>query len=152
MSVLGDEVPRRLYRGLSRPYRTDQGLDPAERLNGRNFTDCPAAAMRFAPGSRGVVLVLEVPPDGGLPVHRAIWGLRDAGGPKRFIAWGDYDQHLVAVIPAKDLRRWLRELRIGRRMTDGEASRLLTGHIDTLVKRMALERSEVASGVTGARA
>ena len=52
----------RLYRGLSRPYRNGQ-LDTERFLQGTNFTDCPMAALTFARGRNGVLLVVDVPED-----------------------------------------------------------------------------------------
>jgi hypothetical protein len=96
---------RRLYRGLKEPYRPDWTVPTREgRLGGTDFTDCPATALRYAQGRRGVVLVLEIPPD----APRFTEELWLAGRAKRFIAWGNFDEFLVATLPAKELRALVR--------------------------------------------
>jgi len=102
-------TPRRLYRGLKEPY------DP-EKVGGRqtggggrpgtDFTDCPYAALQYAKGRRGVLLVVEVPAD-ERRVREELWGFRD-GGPKRLMLWGAFDEFIVAEIPAKELRKHVR--------------------------------------------
>lgn len=85
---------------------------------GTDFTDCPALALRYAQGSRGVVLVVDIDPDQHRATARltqAFWFVRDA---KRFMLRGRFDQFLTAIIPAKDLRAQLR-LR-GHRNADDE--------------------------------
>lgn len=97
---------RRLYRGLKEPYRPEWTVSTvAGRLAaGTDFTDCPQTALRYAQGRRGVVLVLEVPPDAP-HFTEELWF---AGRAKRFIAWGKFDEFLVAALPAKELRALVR--------------------------------------------
>ncbi len=94
----------RLYRGLKEPYRPESVPAPGRRLSGTDFTDCPQMALRYAPGRRGVVLVVEVPSD----TPRFTEELWLAGRAKRFIAWGKFDEFLVAALPAKELRALVR--------------------------------------------
>jgi hypothetical protein len=96
----------RLYRGLKSTYRPER-VDPA-RYSGTDFTDCPAVALRYGQGSRGVVLVVDIDPDepiASAEVTQEYWLIRDA---KRFMLWGRFDQFITAVIPAKDLRAQIR--------------------------------------------
>lgn len=100
----------RLYRGMRKAY-TPSKVSTSKFRDGTDFSDCPAAAMCYAQGSRGVLLVLDVPaeamePGGG--VTEELWGLDD-DGPKRFMVWGRFDEWLVATYAAKDLRAQLRE-------------------------------------------
>lgn len=97
----------RLYRGLKTPYRPER-VDPSRFAGGTDFTDCPAIALRYAQGSRGVVLVIDIDPDELRPaasLTQELWFVRDA---KRFMFWGRFDPFLAAIIPAKDLRTRLR--------------------------------------------
>jgi hypothetical protein len=97
----------RLYRGLKNPYRPER-VDPTRFTSGSDFTDCPALALRYAQGSRGVVLVADIDPDEHLPslkLTQELWLIPDA---RRFMLWGRFDSVLTAVIPAQDLRAQLR--------------------------------------------
>lgn len=97
----------RLYRGLKNPYRPER-VGASRSAGGTDFTDCPAIALRYAQGSRSVVLVVDIDPDehhASAKLTQAFWFVRDA---KRFMLWGRFDQFLTAVIPAKDLRTQLR--------------------------------------------
>ena len=97
----------RLYRGLKNPHRPER-VDLSRPGSGTDFTDCPAVALRYAQGSRGVVLVVDIDPDQHLATAKLtqeFWFVRDA---KRFMLWGRFDQLLTAIIPAKDLRTELR--------------------------------------------
>jgi hypothetical protein len=86
----------RLYRGLTRPY------DPARVRGaaGTDFTDCPFTALRYAAGSKGVVLVLEAP----LGPRRVTEELWLDSGARRYMVWGAFDDLLLAELPAKELR------------------------------------------------
>jgi hypothetical protein len=92
----------RLYRGLTKPYRSDfvPRDQTATAMQGRDFSDCPFAALAFARGSRGVLLVLDVPDDYA-KMREEIW--LDSG-PRRFMIWGAFDRFIVAELPAKELR------------------------------------------------
>lgn len=99
----------RLYRGLKSPYRPER-VATSRLAGGTNFTDCPALALRYAHGARGVVLVVDVDPEEGgqLPsarLSREFWLVADA---QRFMIWGRFDSLLTVVIPAKELRIQLR--------------------------------------------
>ena len=94
----------RLYRGLTKPDRSEN-VNSGD-LNGADFTDCPFTALLSARGSRGVVLVLDVPAEGmGMRVTEELW-LRVPA--KRFMVWGKFDSFIVGVLPAKDLRAVIR--------------------------------------------
>jgi hypothetical protein len=55
----------RLYRGLSRAYKPGP-FDKVQAMQGTNFTDCPMAALTYARGRHGVLLVVDVPGDLGV--------------------------------------------------------------------------------------
>lgn len=96
----------RLYRGLKgkyNPKRVAVGIDTA----GTNFTDCPHAALGYASGRHGVVLVLDVPEHEHHRFLPAMWGIDDTG-PQRMVTFGRFDQHIVAQLAGKDLRALLR--------------------------------------------
>lgn len=100
----------RLYRGMKKAYDPSK-VSTSKFADGTDFTDCPATALRYAQGSRGVVLVLDVPdeamePGGG--VTEELWTMT-GHGPKRFMVWGRFDEWLVATYEAKDLRTRLRQ-------------------------------------------
>lgn len=97
----------RLYRGLKTRYRPER-VDLTRRSGGTDFTDCPAIALRYAQGSRGVVLVVDIDPDEHIEpakLTQEFWFVRDA---KRFMLWGRFDPFITAIIPAKDLRAQIR--------------------------------------------
>ena len=97
----------RLYRGLSKSYRPEMVGVAQGPMFGTNFTDCPFAALSFARGSRGVVIVLDVPDVGpSAKVSQELWL---ASGPRRLMVWGKFDRHIAAIIPAKDLRARIRQ-------------------------------------------
>lgn len=54
----------RLYRGMSKSYRPGMVGAGQGPLYGTDFTDCPFAALAFAKGSRGVVIVLDISDNG----------------------------------------------------------------------------------------
>jgi hypothetical protein len=96
----------RLYRGLKNSYRPE--LVDLARRSGTDFTDCPAVALRYADGPRGVLLVVDVDSDehaAPARVTQEFWLDRDA---KRFMIWGRFDRCITAVFPAKELRTRLR--------------------------------------------
>lgn len=96
----------RLYRGLRTPYRPELVNTSAPFPAGTNFTDCPYTAVRYASARRGVVLVLEIPPDAALPVTEELWF---DGGVRRLMVWGRFDPYIVRIVPAKELRAQLRK-------------------------------------------
>ncbi|HEY2767014.1 MAG TPA: hypothetical protein VGI76_02085 [Solirubrobacteraceae bacterium] len=131
----------RLYRGLKTPYRPER-VDPSRFTGGSDFTDCPALALRYAQGSRGVVLVVDIDPDEHLPpltLTQELWLVPDA---KRFMLWGRFDSVLTAVIPAKDLRTQLR-LRGARNAPDETRAVILRAFIARELRDQQL-RSQLA--------
>ncbi|HEX4418014.1 MAG TPA: hypothetical protein VH165_08955 [Kofleriaceae bacterium] len=131
----------RLYRGLKNSYRSEL-VDPS-RLSGTNFTDCPAVALLYAQGSRGVLLVVDIDDEETILPRRiftASWPEREA---QRFILWGGFDDCIAEVFPAKDLRTRLR--REGRRNALHAAkARLLRAIVEDKLQQRAL-RSKLAA-------
>jgi len=101
----------RLCRGLTKQYRPDYvGKGSEGRWCGTDFSDCPYAALGFAQGTRGVVLLLDVPRE-AFASHRVteeLWGFNKSD-PKRWMVWGRFGRWLVAEIPAKELRAQVRK-------------------------------------------
>jgi hypothetical protein len=95
----------RLYRGLKEPYRPGSA-EVNDPVNGTDFTDCPHTALQFAGGRSGVLLVVDVPDDGSCRVSEEYWANKTA---KRLMIWGGHDHHIVAAIPAKELRSLIRK-------------------------------------------
>lgn len=120
-----EEINVRVYRGLKQRYRP-------ERVTGEtNFTDCPYAALQYAAGSRGVVLVVDIPDDGDPIVHSALWLRTDA---MRFIVYGRFDDRLVEIIDAKLLRAELRARGLSKlSVRDAERSRTLRHILDRML-------------------
>jgi hypothetical protein len=99
----------RLYRGLKERYRPERAVPtPEQPLVTTGFTDCPLTALRYANARRGVVLVLDVPPEMSdtLKFTEELW--LGMGNAKRFMAWGKFDTFITAVLPAKELRALIR--------------------------------------------
>jgi len=112
----------RLYRGLKETCRSEQR--PAG-LVGVYFTDCPSSAALYAYGRRGQVLVLDIPDDEAqLRVRKA----------ERLIARERFDDYIVGIIPAKELRRRARARAIGA-MPDRYKSDILKWAIDDALRR-----------------
>ncbi len=132
----------RLYRGLSKLYRPEEVLKRQKELrSGTDFTDRPDLALNFARGARGTVLVLDVPaellPDAESHHRRRIteeFYSFDGKGPRRFMLWGPFDDLLVAVIPARELRPHLRGKGLGA-LSDREKGALLEDCIDERIAR-----------------
>jgi len=112
----------RLYRGLKETCRSEQR--PAG-LVGVYFTDCPSSAALYAYGRRGQVLVLDIPDD------EAQLRVREA---ERLIARERFDDYIVGIIPAKELRRRARARAIGA-MPDSYKSDILKWAIDDALRR-----------------
>jgi hypothetical protein len=130
----------RLYRGLKNPYRSELVNDSWR--SGTDFTDCPAAALHYAQSSRGALVVVDVGDDEiEMPqkVCHAYWPERDA---KRFILWGRFDDRIVAVFEAKELRARLRRERL-RNAPFATKARVLRAVIDDELRVRAL-RSKLA--------
>lgn len=125
-------IPRRLYRGQPRRHRAG---DPSPDPMGRNFTDCPFAALAYARGTGGVVLVLDLPDADGPVVRESLWS-PDGAGPRRFGVVGDYDRWITAQVPAKELRALLRKP--GRGKWSNEAkSGFLVREVDQRARTLA---------------
>jgi hypothetical protein len=141
----------RLYRGLKTPYRPERVV-PSRFAGGTDFTDCPAVALRYAQGSRGVVLVVDIDHDKHFPAAKLtqeFWFVPEA---KRFMLWGRFNQFLTAVIPAKDLRTHLR-LRSVRNAPDETRAVILRGFIarelcDQQLRSQLAPRSDVTARFT----
>lgn len=119
----------RLYRGLKETCRSEQR--PAG-LVGVYFTDCPSSAALYAYGRRGQVLVLDIPDDEAqLRVRKELW-LNDKA--ERLIVRERFDDYIVGIIPAKELRRRARARAIGA-MPDSYKSDILKWAIDDALRR-----------------
>jgi hypothetical protein len=94
----------KLYRGLKEPYRPEKVGAGQGRMFGTDFTDCPFAALRYARGRRAVVLVVGLD-EGQARVTEETWP--DASA-KRIMVWGSFDDFIVAMIPAQELRAHVR--------------------------------------------
>ncbi len=125
----------RLYRGLKNPYRPELVDDSWN--SGTDFTDCPAAALRYAAGSRGALIVIEVEYDETVVpqrVREASWPDREA---RRFIIRRRFDDYVAAVFQAKELRARLR--REGHRNSAADAkARTLRALIDDELRQRQL--------------
>jgi hypothetical protein len=75
------------------------------RMSGVDFTDCPYTALTFATARRASVLVVEMPADSP-KVTEELW--HPGAAARRLMLWGRFDAHLVAAIPAKELRAQVR--------------------------------------------
>lgn len=132
----------RLFRGLRNPYRTE--LVDDSWTSGADFTDCPAAALLYAQSTRGVLLVVDIEYDElAVPqrVWEASWPEREA---KRFLVRRRFDEDIVAIFQAKDLRARLR--REGHRNAAfATKARVLRAVIDDELRRQAL-RSKLDVG------
>lgn len=127
----------RLYRGLKNPYRSQ--LIDASWVSGTNFTDCPAAALLYAQSSRGVLVVVEIDGDVSSVPHQisqAVWPDREA---KRFIIRGGFDDRIVAIFLAKDLRTRLRREGL-RNALHATKARILRAVIEAELRDRALHR------------
>ena len=139
----------RLYRGLTKKYRPEKVGKNNGPLAGTDFTDCPYRALSFARGTRGVVLVADIPEEGESRVREALWSL-DGKGPKRFIIYGRLDKFLVAEIPAKELRAKVRKKGVVKYRDDSKSS-ILVDHIEKWISQMRL-RQEAGGGDSRAEA
>ena|SRR5205809_686868 len=118
----------RLYRGLKETYRSDWR---PEGLAGVDFTDCPYTATLYALGRRAQVLVLDIPDDKAeVCVREELW-LNDKA--KRLMVWGRFDNYIVGIIPAKELRGRVRAKGMGA-MPDSYKSDVLKGAIDEALR------------------
>ncbi len=139
------KVRMRLYRGLTRKYQPEKVGKNHGPLAGTDFTDCPYRALSFARGTRGVVLVVDVPEEDGSRAREALWSL-DGTGPKRFILYGRFDQFLVAEIPATELRSRIRKKGIVT-LPDSDKDRILGDYIAEWNSAAGSRRGEIAGQV-----
>jgi hypothetical protein len=115
----------RLYRGLKEPYDPDRpSRDP---MSGADFTDCPLTALSYAGGAKGVVLVVDVD-TAGKHVSEGLWV-----GPKvqRYLV-RQYQDFVVAVIPAKELRAQVRRKGVAS-TTDDYKAEVLRAYIEKFI-------------------
>ena len=150
LAVASDSM--RLYRGLKNPYRTE--LVASSRLaSGTDFTDCPATALLYAQGPRGVLLVVDIDTSEQTSLRARVSKELWIGAPsERFMLWGRFDDRLTAIFPAKDLRTRLRQERL-RNAAHAAKSYALRRIIDDELRSRALraklaERSEMFDRVT----
>jgi hypothetical protein len=144
LAVASDSM--RLYRGLKNPYRP--GLVVTSRLaSGTDFTDCPATALLYAQGSRGVLLVVDIDTDDKTSLRtRVTKELWLGAESERFMLWGRFDDRITAIFSAKDLRTRLRQERL-RNAAHAAKSYALRAIIDDELRSQSLraklaERSE----------
>lgn len=131
----------RLYRGQPVPHQPGDQGPPGE---GRNFTDCPYAALAYAQGRRGAILVLDLPEEGGPIMDERIWSI-DGTGPRRWGVHGPFDPWLAGQVPAPPLRAELR--REGRRSwTDAQRSDHLVKEVAWRIEAQAIIETYLATG------
>ena len=132
----------RLYRGLSRAYRLGP-FDKVQAMQGTNFTDCPMAALTYARGRNGVLLVVDLPEDTDVHRSEAMW-FSDGPGPKRIMLWGaPFDPYIVAEIPAKELRAEVRKKGV-RALSDSEKSRILVSYLERRISGTSNDSTAMA--------
>lgn len=120
-------IGMRLYRGLQERYRSDR--NPAMHVD---CTNCPYTATLYAVGSRGHVLVLDIPDDKAhVRVSKELWLDKRA---ERWMVWGRFDDHIIGIIPAKELRRRISGKGM-RAMPDSDKSEILKAAIDQALRR-----------------
>lgn len=132
----------RLFRGLKNPYRPE--LVDDRWTSGTDFTDCPAAALLYAQSSRGVLIAVDIEDDElAVPqrICEASWPEREA---KRFLVRRRFDDDIVAIFQAKDLRARLRH-EGHRNACFATKARVLRAVIDDELRRGAL-RSKLDPG------
>lgn len=137
---------RRLYRGLRANYRPVGASGPFPQ--GTNFIDCPYMALGDASTPRGIVLVLEVPPEA--KVSEQPWLDSES---RRFVVWGRFDSFIIRIVPAKELRTQLRKKGVIGLDRQSKAL-LLEGYIERLLRHdtsPAAQAATVEKGVDGSR-
>lgn len=134
----------RLYRGLRNSYRSE--LVDGSSTSGTDFTDCPAAALLHAQSSRGALVVIELAYDETDVVQRVHEASRPNRDAKRFIVRGRFDDHIVAIFQAKELRARLRHegLRNARFATKARNLRAVID--DELRRRDLRSKLDLGSG------
>jgi hypothetical protein len=116
----------RLYRGLKRPYDPSR-VASLGRWDGTDFTDCPFTALQYARGRDGVVLVVDAAPEDR--VTDELWMDSRA---RRLMYWGCFDRHIVAVVPAKELRAQVRRKGVASASEEYKAL-ILKRYIDSML-------------------
>lgn len=126
---MGTRVERavRLYRGLKERF---QAAAVPTGVNGSDFTDCPWTALTYAQGRKGVLLVVDVPAEGGPKVTEELWMVK---GPKRLMVWGRYADFVTAEITGKSLRTYIKSARLSTASHDSKG-RSLVSYIDRLLQ------------------
>lgn len=153
LAVASDSM--RLYRGLKNPYRPDLVVTSrlASVTDFTDFTDCPATALLYAQGSRGVLLVVDIDTSEKTSlrsrVTKELW--LDAASA-RFMLWGRFDDRITAIFSAKDLRTRLRQEQL-RNAAHVAKSYALRAIIDDELRSRSLraklaERSEMFDRVS----
>jgi hypothetical protein len=88
--------------------------------------------MLYASGRRGQVLVLDFPDDKAeMRVSKELWL---GAGAERLMVWGKFDDYIVGMIPAKELRKMVRAKGMGA-MPDKYKSDVLKAAIDKALRR-----------------
>ena len=148
----------RLYRGLSKKYRSEQvGRTPEGIPTGTDFSDCPYLALKFGRGTRGWILVLDVSSEffadsencTRFRVTEELYSF-DGTGPKRFMVWGKFDDLLVAEIPAKELRAQVRRKGIVT-LPDKDKSQILEDYIEQRIHEGGRVPQDLDGAVRGNR-
>lgn len=112
-------------------------------MQGTNFTDCPMAALTYARGRNGVLLVVDLPEETDVHKSEALW-FSDGPGPKRIMLWGAaFDPYIVAEIPAKELRAEVRKKGV-RALSDSEKSRILVSYLERRISGTSNEATGMA--------
>ena len=94
------------------------------------------AALTYARGRNGVLLVVDVPGEAEIRMSEALW-FSDGPGPKRIMLWGaPFDPYIVAEIPAKELRAEVRKKGV-RALPDSEKSRILVSYLERRISGTA---------------
>ena len=87
------------------------------------------AALVYARGRNGVLLVVDVPENAEIRMSDAIWSL-DGSGPSRVMLWGcPFDPYVVAEVPAKELRAEVRKKGV-RALPDCDKNRILVRYLE----------------------
>ena len=101
------------------------------------------AALAYARGRNGLLLVVDVPEDAEIVVSEAIWSL-DGSGPKRYmLPGGSFDAYIVAQIPAKELRAEVRKKGV-RALSDSEKSRILVSYLERRISGTSNDSTAMA--------
>lgn len=116
----------RIYRGLKESFKAEK---QPQGLSGADFTDCPWTALSYARGSKGIVLVMDLPETGGPWVSEELWFNQDA---RRLMVWGRSEKWITAIIAAKHLRAYIKRSRMST-WPDRSKGRVLTQHIEELL-------------------